>query len=59
MEKKEGTWHKVFCPEDACMSEEERIDLPVSDTSSEANDAWVETFCPEDACEITSPSDLP
>jgi len=44
MGKEEGTWHKVFCPEDACMSEEERIDLPVSDTSSEANDAWVETL---------------
>ena len=51
-------WLKVFCPEDACLMEEERIDLP---TSGEAEDRdWLlEVFCPEESCEITSPTQLP
>jgi hypothetical protein len=59
MENQQGTWEKVFCPENACMSEEERIDLPTGGTPPANKDTWVEAFCPEEACEITSPSNLP
>jgi len=57
-DQKKDKWLKVFCPEDACMAEEERFTPPVSEAASEGN-LWHELFCPEDACEITSPTQLP
>jgi len=51
-------WLKVFCPEDACLAEEERIALPTSGKAEE-RDGLLEVFCPEESCEIFSPSQLP
>lgn len=59
-------WLNIFCPEDACLREEERIDLlqkarfcPDNSETSGENDAWIETFCPEQTCEVTQPTALP
>ena len=56
-DRKEDNWLKVFCPEDACLAEEERIDLPVC--PEEAHSKWLDLFCPDGSCEITSPTQLP
>jgi hypothetical protein len=57
-DRKKDKWLKVFCPEDACLREEERIVLPASEETEE-HSVWLEVFCPEDSCEITSPTQLP
>jgi len=57
-DRKKDRWLKVFCPEDACLTEEERIDLPTS-AQAEAQSEWLEIFCPEQSCEVVSPTQLP
>ena len=57
-DQKKDKWLKVFCPEDACMAEEERFTPPTSEETVKG-DKWLELFCPEDSCEITSPTGLP
>lgn len=57
---KKDKWLKTFCPEDACLTEEERIHLPTpNEEKTEEKSAWQETFCPQDSCQITSPSKVP
>jgi hypothetical protein len=58
-DQKKDKWLQVFCPEDACMAEEERFTPPAFEEPEQKNDLWHELFCPEDACEITSPTQLP
>lgn len=54
------TWLEVFCPDDNCLLEEERIKLkPFCDDSEEKHDLWLDTFCPDGNCEITETSRLP
>ena len=55
---KKDRWLKVFCPEDACLAEEERIDLPKS-AKQEEHSEWLEIFCPEESCEVLTPTQLP
>jgi hypothetical protein len=57
-DKNNDRWLKVFCPEDACMAEEERFTPPASETAAK-DDKWLELFCPEGSCEITEPTQLP
>ena len=55
-----GLWLEVFCPEDRCLREEERIQLvDFCENSGEKHDAWLEAFCPEGSCEIFDASQLP
>lgn len=58
---KKDKWLRAFCPEDACLVEEERFDLPETETDDASNrrSAWLEVFCPETSCEIEAPSQLP
>lgn len=61
---KKDKWLKTFCPEDACLAEEERFDAPepkAEDSKAEDKDqsTWLEVFCPEASCEIEEPSQLP
>jgi hypothetical protein len=56
-DNKKSKWLKVFCPEDACLAEEERIDLPVSE--AQRHSEWLEIFCPEESCEVITPTQLP
>lgn len=57
-DNKKSKWLKVFCPEDACLAEEERIDLPAS-AEAEEHSEWLEIFCPEQSCEVITPTQLP
>ena len=57
-EIKKQIWLKVFCPDDAYLTEEERITLPESD-EAEKHDRWLEIFCPDNSCEIIWPSQTP
>ena len=55
---KKDRWLKVFCPEDACLAEEERFDPPTP-AKAEEHSQWLEIFCPEESCEVITPSQLP
>lgn len=55
---KKSKWLTVFCPDDACLTEEERISLPEPE-AVEKRTVWLEIFCPENSCEVTSPTQLP
>lgn len=55
---KKSKWLNIFCPEDACLAEEERFSLPTCEVTEE-HDEWLEVFCPQDSCEVTSPTQLP
>jgi hypothetical protein len=55
-----GVWLELFCPNDACFTEEERIRLQVfCEDGKEDKDLWLDLFCPENSCEITEASGLP
>jgi hypothetical protein len=57
-DQNESIWLKVFCPGEACLREEEHINLPESGQLSRAS-SWLEIFCPQSSCEVTTPSQLP
>jgi len=57
-DRKKSIWLKVFCPGEACLREEERINLPETGRSSR-HSAWLKVFCPQNRCEITAPSQVP
>ncbi len=55
-----GTWLDVFCPEDRCLLEEERIKLvDFCEDSPEKHHLWLDVFCPRGSCEIFEASQLP
>ena len=55
-----GVWLEIFCPDDNCLAEAERVKLPVfCDNPSGRKDLWLEVFCPDDSCEISAASRLP
>jgi hypothetical protein len=55
-----GLWLELFCPEDRCLRQEERIKLvDFCEIAGEEHDAWLEAFCPESSCEIFEATDLP
>jgi hypothetical protein len=58
--KDRGVWLEIFCPDDRCFSEEERIKLvEFCEDSGKKKDRWDELFCPESSCEIFEASQLP
>jgi hypothetical protein len=57
-DRKEDRWLNVFCPEDTCLTDEERIALPTSQEAEE-HSGWQELFCPQESCEVTSATQLP
>ena len=58
-DSKKDKWLKVFCPEDTCLAEEERIALPECALEEQHTSKWLELFCPDGSCEITSSTQLP
>ena len=55
-----GTWLDLFCPDDACLRDEERINVPMFCSNPEAvKDPWLDIFCPAGSCEITEATNLP
>jgi len=58
--KDRGIWLELFCPDDACFAEEERIKLPVfCEHSDHKHNLWIDIFCPGGSCEVTDASKLP
>jgi len=52
-------WLSVFCPEDACMNEEEYLSLASSwAAQTERGDSWLKVFCPEDRCSAETPTNV-
>lgn len=55
-----GVWLDVFCPDDRCLREEERIKLvEFCKDYGKKHDLWLEAFCPGGTCEIFEASQLP
>ena len=55
-----GVWLEIFCPDDNCLAEAERVKLPLfCENSGGRKDLWLEVFCPADSCEVSGPSQLP
>ena len=55
-----GVWLELFCPDDVCMAEEERIEIPVFCEDPQVKKSIVlELFCPGDSCEVVEPTKLP
>jgi hypothetical protein len=58
--KERGVWLELFCPDDACFSEEERIRIPVfCDDPKAGKKLWFDLFCPEGSCEVYEATKLP
>ena len=54
-----GAWLEVFCPDDRCLREEERIKLAdFCEDSMGKKDRWSKVFCPESSCEIFEASQI-
>jgi hypothetical protein len=55
-----GVWLELFCPDDMCLTEEERFSIPVfcEDPKVKKN-VVLELFCPGDSCDVFEPTQLP
>ena len=57
--QKKGVWLEVFCPDDACFTEEERPRVPVFCEDPKAKKSlWLDVFCPESRCEVDTSTGL-
>lgn len=55
-----GAWLDLFCPDDACLRDEERINVPMFCSAPETvKDPWLDIFCPAGSCEIIEATNLP
>ena len=55
-----GVWLELFCPDDACFTEEERVSIPVfCEDPNAGKKLWLKLFCPGGDCEINEASQLP
>jgi hypothetical protein len=55
-----GVWLELFCPDDACFTEEERVNIPVFCKDPNAGKKlWLKLFCPGGECEVNEASQLP
>jgi hypothetical protein len=58
--KDKGIWLELFCPDDVCSTEEERIKLSVFCEHPEHDHSlWLDIFCPGGSCDVNEPSKLP
>jgi len=55
-----GVWLELFCPDDACLTEEERFSIPVfcEDPKVKKN-VFLDLFCPGGSCEVVESTSLP
>lgn len=55
-----GVWLELFCPDDSCLTKEERIKLvSFCEDSTNNKDLWLKVFCPDDTCEAVESTKLP
>lgn len=58
--KDKGVWLELFCPDDNCLIEEERIKLiDFCEGTGEKRNLWLKVFCPDASCEISEHTQLP
>jgi hypothetical protein len=58
--KNRGIWLELFCPDDACFVEGERIKLPVfCEHPEHTHSLWLDIFCPGGSCQVADASKLP
>lgn len=56
-DQKRDPWLSVFCPDEACLTEEEHLSIASSRPAhAERRGAWLEVFCPEDSCLAETPT---
>ena len=54
-----GVWLELFCPDDACFTEEERVRIPVFCEDPQAKKSlWLDLFCPDDSCAVAESTKL-
>jgi hypothetical protein len=52
-------WLDTFCPDDACLAEEEHLEIAsLEAAAAKRDDAWLEVFCPEDRCAAEAPTNV-
>ena len=52
-------WLDTFCPDDACLAEEEHLAVASLEAAdAKRDDAWLEVFCPEDRCAAEAPTNV-
>jgi adenylate cyclase len=58
--KDRGVRLELFCPDDACFTEEEHVQIPIfcEDPKVEKK-LWLNLFCPGGSCEIDEATRLP
>lgn len=58
--REKGVWLELFCPDDSCFVEGDRLKLPVFCEHEEHDHSlWMELFCPGGSCEVTEATNLP
>ncbi len=58
--KDRGIWLELFCPDDACLTEQEQMKVPVfCENKDHDHSLFVDLFCPDGTCEPTEPTDIP
>lgn len=57
----EGLWLEIFCPDGACLTDEERGKVPERAEAPRGKDKgyWLKLFCPDDTCQIDNGSKAP
>lgn len=54
-----GVYLELFCPDDACLMEEERLSIPVfCEDPKEKKSVFLDLFCPGDSCEVVESTRL-
>ena len=52
-------WLDTFCPDDACLAEEEHLEVASLEAADAKRDgAWLEGFCPEERCAAEAPTNV-
>jgi hypothetical protein len=55
-----GVWLELFCPDDACFTEKERVRIPLFCEDPQAGQQiWLDRFCPDGRCEVSEATNLP
>ena len=55
-----GVWLELFCPDDACFTAEERVQIPVfCEDAKVEKKLWLNLFCPGGSCEVDESTKLP
>jgi len=58
--RERGVWLELFCPDDTCFSEAERVQIPVfCEDPKIKKKLWLDIFCPDESCSVDETTKLP